>query len=272
MNKSTLTRTSCLTLVGALSLLTLSSVAASGHSTTGMLKETDMVGVSFWIATAMMLASTVFFILERNNVATKWKTSMTVAALVTGIAWYHYTYMRQHWVDNGSSPIVYRYIDWLLTVPLQIAEFYLILAAIGVASVVMFRNLMVASIVMLVAGFFGETGAWDLFGGASTEIWWAIGMAGWIYIVYEIFKGSINDAAQKASESVQFAFNSMRWIVLVGWAIYPIGYMMGNDMIPGFDMDDMNIIYNLADLVNKTAFGMMVWYAATMDTKAAGAE
>ncbi|GIS43405.1 MAG: hypothetical protein Ct9H90mP16_04750 [Candidatus Poseidoniales archaeon] len=104
----------------------------------------------------MMLATTVFFLVERQNVAAKWKTSMTVAALVTGIAWYHYTYMRQHWVDNGSSPIVYRYIDWLLTVPLQIAEFYLILAAIGVASVVMFRNLMVASIVMLVAGFFGR--------------------------------------------------------------------------------------------------------------------
>ena len=64
----------------------------------------------------------------------------------------------------------------------------------------------------------------------------------------------------------------MRWIVLVGWAIYPLGYMMGNDMIPGFGEGDMNIIYNLADLVNKTAFGMMVWYAATMDTKAAASE
>ena len=61
MNRLKLTRTSSLTLVGALSLLTLSSVAASSHSS-GMLKETDMVGVSFWIATAMMLASTVFFI------------------------------------------------------------------------------------------------------------------------------------------------------------------------------------------------------------------
>ena len=60
--------------------------------------KTDMVGVSFWLATAMMLASTVFFIMERNNVAAKWKTSMTVAALVvTGVAWYHYTYMREHW-------------------------------------------------------------------------------------------------------------------------------------------------------------------------------
>ena len=48
--------------------------------------------------------------------------------------------------------------------------------------------------------------------------------------------------------------------------------MMGNDMIPGFGEGDMNIIYNLADLVNKTAFGMMVWYAATMDTKAAASE
>ena len=251
----------------ALSLMTMPTAAAE---TVG-LEATDYVGISFWIATAAMLATTVFFLVERQNVAAKWKTSMSVAALVTGIAWYHYTYMRQHWVDNGSSPIVYRYIDWLLTVPLQIAEFYLILAAIGVASVVMFRNLMVASIVMLVAGFFGETGSWELFGESSYIVWWVIGMAGWVYIIWEIFRGSINEAAKTASESVQFAFNSMRWIVLVGWAIYPLGYMMGNDMISGFDMSDMNIIYNIADLVNKTAFGMMVWYAATMDTKSAEA-
>ena len=78
-----------------------------------MLEETDMVGVSFWIATAMMLASTVFFILERNNVAAKWKTSMTVAALVTGIAWYHYTYMREHWVATGvsTSYALHRLVD-----------------------------------------------------------------------------------------------------------------------------------------------------------------
>ena len=213
-----------------------------------------------------MVAAAVFFFIERDRVKSHWKTSLTVAGLIQLIAGVHYFYMRGVWVETGETPTVYRYIDWLITVPLQIIEFYLILAAIGVASVVMFRNLMVASIVMLVAGFFGETGSWELFGDLSTEVWWVIGMAGWVYIIYEIFKGSINEAAQKASESVQFAFNSMRWIVLVGWAIYPLGYMMGNDMISGFDMDDMNIIYNIADLVNKTAFGMMVWYAATMDT------
>ena len=263
MNKSTLTRTSCLTLVGALSLLTLSSVAASGHSTNGMLKETDMVGVSFWIATAMMLASTVFFILERNNVATKWKTSMTVAALVTGIAWYHYTYMRQHWVDNGSSPIVYRYIDWLLTVPLQIAEFYLILAAVGAATAVLFWRLFGASLVMLIAGFLGEADK------APEMPMLIIGCLAWFYIIYEIWAGDAKKGADTTSEGTQFAFKAMALILTVGWAIYPIGYYLGMD---DGGANNLNILYNIADVVNKTAFGLMVWYAATMDTKAASSE
>ena len=159
----------------ALALIALPSVAAE----TQILAENDWVGISFWIATAMMLASTVFFLVERQNVPDKWKTSMTVAALVTGVAWYHYTYMREVAVmDGGGSPLVYRYIDWLITVPLQVVEFYLIMAAIGAATFAMFRNLMGASIVMLVAGFFGESGAWDVFGDMSTEIWWVIGMDG----------------------------------------------------------------------------------------------
>ena len=128
MFESNLKRTSGLLLIGTLSLLTLGTAAAEGAT----LDTTDMVGVSFWLATAMMLASTVFFILERQNVAAKWKTSMTVAALVTGVAWYHYTYMRDHWAESyaavaadgttgvGSSPLVLRYIDWLITVPLQV--------------------------------------------------------------------------------------------------------------------------------------------------------
>ena len=248
----------------AVGVVMMPTVAAE----TQILGESDWVGISFWIATAAMLASTVFFLVERQNVDDKWKTSMTVAALVTGVAWYHYTYMREVAVmDGGGSPLVYRYIDWLITVPLQVVEFYLIMAAIGAATFAMFRNLMAASIVMLVAGFFGESGAWDLFGGTSTEIWWVIGMAGWGYILYALWGGDVKEASETGSDGVQFAFTSMRWIVSVGWAIYPIGYMMGNDMISGFDVDDMNIIYNIADLVNKTAFGMMVWYAATMDSQ-----
>ena len=265
MIKSNLTRTSSLILVGTLSLLAIGNVSAELNN--GILESDDMVGVSFWLATAMMLASTVFFILERNNVATKWKTSMTVAALVTGVAWYHYTYMREHWEKTGESPLVMRYVDWLITVPLQVSEFYLILAAIGAASAVLFWKLFGASIVMLVAGFLAESKELD---DGLTYPLFAIGVLAWLYIIYELWAGEAKEKVSDASEGTQFAFKAMAIILTVGWAIYPLGFMMGQGDDPNFDA--LNILYNIADVVNKTAFGMMVWYAATMDTKASSSE
>ena len=253
-------------------LMTLGAVSAEGAK----LDESDMVGVSFWLATAMMLASTVFFIMERNNVAAKWKTSMTVAALVTGVAWYHYTYMREHWAASyaevaadgttgvGESPLVMRYIDWLITVPLQVAEFYLILAAVGAATAVLFWRLFGASLVMLIAGFLGESGQ------APEMPMLAIGVLAWFYIIYEVWAGDAKKGADTTSEGTQFAFKAMAIILTVGWAIYPIGYFLGTGA--DANTDALNILYNIADVVNKTAFGLMVWYAATMDTKASSSE
>ena len=233
------------------------NVSADGET----LSENDNVGISFWIATAMMLASTVFFLVERSNVAPKWRTSMTVAALVTGVAWYHYTYMRDHWIMTGESPLVLRYVDWLITVPLQVSEFYLILAAVGVASVALFWRLVGASIIMLVAGFLGESGAIDSWLG------FGIGVLGWAYIIYEIWMGDAKEASKDASEGTQFAFRAMAIILTMGWAIYPIGYVYGMDGDTDA-INNLNILYNIADVLNKTAFGLMVWYAATLDTAA----
>ena len=110
-----------------------------------LLNPTDYVGVSFWIISAAMVAATFFFWVERDRAEGKWKTSLTVAALVTGIAAIHYFYMREVWVITGDSPTVFRYVDWLLTVPLQIIEFYLILAAIAVVAASLFWRLLIAS-------------------------------------------------------------------------------------------------------------------------------
>ena len=217
----------------------------------------------------MMLASTVFFILERNNVATKWKTSMTVAALVTGIAWYHYTYMREHWIATGESPLVMRYIDWLITVPLQVSEFYLILAAIGAASAVLFWKFFGASIVMLVAGFLSEAEI-DAVDGMEWPLF-IVGCLAWAYIIYALWVGEAKEKVGEASEGTQFAFKAMAVILTIGWAIYPLGWIMGQDAGDS-GIDRLNILYNIADVVNKTAFGLMVWYAATMDTKASSSE
>ena len=224
-----------------------------------LLDPSDYVGVSFWIISAAMVAATYFFYVERDRAVGKWKTSLTVAAMVTGIAAIHYFYMREVWVMTGESPTVFRYVDWLLTVPLQIIEFYLILAAIAAVATGLFWRLLIASLVMLVAGYLGEVNAAN-----PTALWvlFIIGMAGWIYIIYEIFAGEASQiSASQGTVASQQAFNALRLIVTVGWAIYPLGYIYG--YAGGGDAAALNIIYNLADFVNKIAFGVVIWAAAT---------
>jgi bacteriorhodopsin len=226
------------------------------------LQPDDFVGISFWLISMALMASTVFFLWETQSVTAKWKTSLVVSGLVTFIAAVHYFYMRDVWVATGESPTVYRYIDWLLTVPLLMIEFYLILRAIGAATAGIFWRLLIGTLVMLIPGYLGEAGYINI------TVGFVIGMLGWFYILYEIFAGEAGKAAQaEASDAVKYAYNAMRWIVTVGWAIYPIGYVLGY-MMGAVDDSILNIVYNLADLVNKVAFGLLIWYAATSESQA----
>lgn len=242
----------------------VSAVAAMSYD--GSLDPNDFVGISFWLATAIMLTATVFFFIERDRVKGKWKTSLSVAGLVTGIAFWHYLYMRDVWVNTGESPTVFRYIDWLITVPLQIVEFYLILAAVTMVKADLFWKLLIASLVMLIGGYMGEAGYME------PNPAFVIGMAGWFYIIWQIFKGDaaqINEAS--GNPNSQMAFKTIRNIVTFGWAIYPLGYFLGyiqgdGPMSPE-NLANLNIIYNLADLINKAAFGLAIWVAATNDSE-----
>ena len=193
----------------------------------------------------------------------KWKTSLTVSGLVTLVAAVHYFYMRDVWIETGATPLVYRYIDWLITVPLLMVEFYLILRAITNVSGGVFWRLMIGTMVMLAAGYMGEAGY------INAMLGFIIGMAGWAYILYEIFMGEAGQvASEQAPESVQSAFVTMRWIVTIGWAIYPIGYFMGyfTGAGPEASANSLNIIYNLADVVNKIAFGVIIWNVAVTES------
>lgn len=246
-----------------LSMLSTSNLFAASPAGDGDLKSDDVVGISFWIISMALVAATAFFFLETQRVTPKWKTSLTVSGLVTMVAATHYFYMRDVWVATGNTPTVFRYIDWLITVPLLMVEFYLILSAITKVPGGVFWRLMVGTIVMLVGGYVGEAGymnAWLAF---------IIGMAGWIFILWEIFLGEAGKInAKSAPPSVQSAFNLMRWIVILGWAIYPIGYFLGylTGASPDKSMVMLNVVYNLADVVNKIAFGVIIWIAATSES------
>jgi sensory rhodopsin len=243
-------------MTGILSILPVAAMAAEN------LQQDDFVGISFWLISMALVAATAFFFMETQRVSAKWKTSLVVSGLVTLIAAVHYFYMRDVWVATGDTPTVYRYIDWLITVPLLMIEFYLILRAITNVSGGVFWRLTIGTLIMLIGGYLGEAGYMNV------TVAFIIGMAGWAYILYEIFAGEAGRvAADEAPESVKAAYSTMRWIVTIGWAIYPLGYFFGY-MAGGADMATLNIIYNLADVLNKIAFGVIIWNVAVTETEA----
>jgi len=229
----------------------------------GFLDPNDAVAISFWIISISMVAATVFFLMESTVVSSHWSTSMNVGALVTLVAAVHYFYMREFWVQLHTSPILYRYIDWTITVPLQMIEFYLILSAVSKdLSQASFWKLLIGTVIMLVAGYGGEAGLCDPW------IGFLVGIAGWFFILFEIFGGEAGKVAQKLTEAnphVVKSFGTMRIIVTAGWCIYPAGYFFGY-LVGGVDDDSLNMIYNLADFVNKIGFCLAIWQSAKNST------
>ncbi len=226
------------------------------------LKAGDAVGFTFFTGYMSMFAATGFFFLERTNVDGKWKTSLLVSGLITMIAAVHYYYMRDYYLmTDGDSPTEFRYIDWTLTVPLMCVEFYLLLRPYG-AKITTMWLLILASVEMLVTGYIGEAIDPD-----NTIIWGALSTLGYLYIVYEATMGSIKKLADNSDNpNLIQAVRLLRNFVIVGWAIYPIGYMaMDGNLLDGMGLD-LDLIYNIGDAVNKIGFGLVVYSVAVKST------
>ena len=226
------------------------------------LQSGDLVGFTFFLGSVAMFAATVFFFVERSSVSDEWKLSMTVSGLITLIAAVHYYYMRDVWVTSYTSPTEFSYIDWILTVPLMCVEFYL-LTKTGLSKMVS------ASIVMLVAGYLGEASVCSVFGTHSPAVWGLISGLAYFYIVNEVYQGDVAKAAKKAGKNIQNANSLLLKFVVIGWGIYPLGYLIGTadgqwysflaDLV---NSDTRDLIYNVGDAVNKIGFGLVVWCAA----------
>jgi bacteriorhodopsin len=227
---------------------------------TGALAQNDYVGFTFFIGYMAMFAASVFFFFERQTVDGKWKTSLLIAGLITMIAAVHYYYMRDFYLSTGQSPTQYRYIDWILTVPLMCVEFYLILKAFG-APISLLWKMIGYSLLMLIAGYLGETAF-----RSNSVLWGIISTLGYVGILYEVWMGSASKLAGNSKDpNLQAAFKALGWFVLVGWAIYPIGYMaIETDgwLRNVIAVQSMDLIYNIGDAVNKIGFGLVIYSLA----------
>jgi len=230
----------------------------------------NYVAFTFFIGTMAMMAASVFFFFELSNTEKKWRTSILVSGLITFIAAVHYYYMRGYNLETGESPTFFRYVDWLLTVPLMCVEFYLITKKAG-AKIGLLWRLIFASVIMLVTGYFGETIYKD-----QSVLWGVISGLAYFYIVYLVWFGEVAKLATATSPAVAKANKTLGWFVLVGWAIYPLGYIVGTPGglfgIPAADLGigglNMDIIYNIGDAINKIGFGLVIYSLAQSEKTA----
>jgi bacteriorhodopsin len=224
----------------------------------------DPVAFTFFTGYMAMLAASVFFFFERGQVDGKWKLSLLVSGLITGIAAVHYYYMRDYYMVTGENPTALRYIDWTLTVPLMCVEFYLLTKPAGATKSLMWK-LILASAWMLVTGYIGEA-----FTDGSTGhsvLWGVLSTVGYVYVLYTAWFGEVAKLAENGDAAVKKGVRTLAWFVLVGWAIYPIGYMcMPGGWLNtglGWTSENVDLFYNIADAINKIGFGLVVYGIAT---------
>ncbi|MEY4119186.1 MAG: hypothetical protein RLZZ116_2514 [Planctomycetota bacterium] len=232
----------------------------------------SMEGVTmylFWLATVAMGAGMFYFWLQRRTVATQYQSVMTVAGIICAVAAFHYWRMSGIYLEGVASlfddkgqriagatitqfPTAYRYIDWLITVPLLVLEIPLLLN-MGKKGAGLFRTLVGASLVMLVTAWVAEESPT---GGTQWWTWYVVSCAAWFYIVYVLYTQATT-AMAAAPQSIQDSLKTLRLFVLVGWTIYPVGFLMA---LAGENGESWReVCYNIADVINKVFFGLVCY-------------
>jgi bacteriorhodopsin len=240
-------------------------------------------GFSFTFAT--MLATFIFLLLSRSNVAPQYRAAITMSALVVAIAGYHYFRIFESWdaafalssaegavaryVPSGSLfNDAYRYIDWLLTVPLLVAELIAVMTlAPGKKGALTFR-LALAAALMVILGYPGEVAA-DT---GARALWGFISTIPFIYIVYELFVG-LGPAIQKETGEAKTLLRNIRLLLLATWGFYPIVYLL--PILVGSTVDANTIVavqigYCIADVAAKCGYGIMIYAIARAKSRQEG--
>ena len=222
----------------------------------------------FMLGFVAMAAGTLYFVLERGDLKPEHRIAATYAAIITFIAAIMYWTMTGG-VNFGegaatagdvSATVPLRYIDWLITTPLLLVEFGLIVAIAGAATKGFVTRIVIADIIMIATGYLGEIG---MEGDMTTVLWFVISSLAWLYIVYAVFQIKIAGMPDYAASAVKV----MRRFVMLGWAIYPIGTATEEFMkLSGADVSAAvaiaAVVYVIADVLNKVGFGMVAVKAA----------
>ena len=219
---------------------------------------------------AAMAAATIFFWFGRSQVGSAYKTALTITGLVTAIASYHYFRIFESWtgahvVANGiirstgaGFNDAYRYVDWLLTVPLLLIELVLVMRLSREETVSKATRLGFAAALMIALGYPGEIAADN----ATRALWGTLSTIPFIYVVWELFKG-LGNAIDRQPESARGLIKQARLLTFASWGFYPIVYMLPYTGLSGGTVQtSVQIGYTIADLLAKVGVGILVYMIA----------
>lgn len=234
--------------------------------------------LSFTIAT--MGAAFVFFLLARNTVAYKYQRVMMVAAIIVGIAAYHYVRMFASWnaafshTGTSYAPTnelfneAYRYADWLLTVPLLLVELIAVLSITGRQRSGLIARLVVAAVLMVALGYPGEISP-DV---TTRLLWGTLSTIPFIYILYALWS-EVGAAMAREPAEVRVLFRNLRLLLVASWGVYPIAYLLPLlNLDPALALVGRQVGYSIADVVAKPAYGLLIYAIARIKTQQQNAE
>ena len=207
----------------------------------------DLTYRLFMVATVAMLAGTAYLLMSSREVDPKFRKGVYISALVTGIAWYHYQKMTVSFAEDEVFDTGLRYVDWVLTVPLMFVE-VLAITSKGAEYAAKVRTWGLAAVAMIAGGYYGEV---NEVGGTEYWIGFVIAMSAYLFLMRGLQAEGESLTGEEAT-----AFTNIKNLILVGWIIYPLGYLA--PAVSSELMDLRELLYTIADIINKVGLGVLV--------------
>lgn len=236
----------------------------------------SLVYNAFSFTFATMAATTLFLWLGRSQVGHAYKTALTISGLVCAIAAYHYLRIFQSWegaynVEGDVATFsgyafnnAYRYVDWLLTVPLLLIELILVMRLSQDETVSKSLKLGAAAALMIVLGYPGEV-ATDI---STRVLWGTLSSIPFVYIVWQLFVG-LGASIENQPESVRGLVKKARLLTFASWGFYPIVYMIPYTNLSGSNVTvGVEVGYTIADLIAKAGVGVLIYMIAVRKSQA----
>ncbi|MCV6547453.1 MAG: bacteriorhodopsin-like [Cohaesibacter sp.] len=225
-------------------------------------ETTDLTAASYSAAFLGLAATAVLLLMGTAWVGRAYKIAVALCALAATVGALALFDARSAWAVSQQVPVVYHYVGWIVSMPLQIMALFFLVSSWGKLTAGLFWRLLIVSVLMVFVRYLGEAAM------MNATLAFLIGLVFWLYILGELFFGRMDEVVGKSNQDhLAKGYFWLRLIITIGWAIYPLGSFLTS--FAGYaDNGALSVAYNVTDFLNRMAFGVAVLATAVLITEA----